>query len=137
LEIKIGAIANILVSLGEFEAAAEMLVAVLPRALECEASALPAQLYSILADANMGQAGAAQAKSSRRMEFMTKALHAVERAFDHYSTLDDVNRQCEMMAKKAMIMKLSGEMVLAADYAAAYVALRKRADLLSSGGHDS
>ncbi|KFA75367.1 hypothetical protein S40288_01995 [Stachybotrys chartarum IBT 40288] len=133
----VGAIANILVSLGEFEAAAEMLVAVLPRALECEASALPAQLYSILADANMGQAGAAQAKSSRRMEFMTKALHAVERAFDHYSTLEDVNRQCEMMAKKAMIMKLSGEMVLAADYAAAYVALRKRADLLSSGGHDS
>jgi anaphase-promoting complex subunit 5 len=39
-----------------------------------------------------------------------------------------------MMAKKAMIMKLTGDMVLAADYAAAYVSLRKTAESLSLDG---
>jgi anaphase-promoting complex subunit 5 len=36
-----------------------------------------------------------------------------------------------MMAKKATVMKVAGDKVLAADYAAAYVALRKSAASLS------
>lgn len=130
----IGSIANILVSLGEFEAASQLLVATIPRALECESPELVSQLYSYLADANMGLAGKMGPKSAKRTEYMTAALAAVNKAFDHYSSIEDINRQCEMMAKKAMIMKLSGDMVLAADYAAAYVALRKSAESLSLGG---
>jgi anaphase-promoting complex subunit 5 len=126
-------LSNIFVSLGEFEAATQLLVAVLPRALECESSALAAGLYSFLADANMGMAGKMAPKSSKRTEYMTRALSAVQKAFDHYSTIEDIKSQCEMMAKKAMIMKLTGEMALAADYAAAYVELRRTAESLSLG----
>lgn len=133
-----GAVANILISLAEFEAASQLLTAVIPRSLECDAAALTAQLYSYLADANMGLAGKHDAKSNKRKEHLTRALSAVQKSFDHYSSIEDINQQCQMMAKKAMIMKLSGDMVLAADYAAAYVALRKSAELLSLGGmnHD-
>ncbi|CAM1501670.1 Fc.00g036540.m01.CDS01 [Cosmosporella sp. VM-42] len=130
----IGSISNILISLSEFQAAADLLIAIIPRSLECEAGSLTAHLYSYLADANMGLAGRMEPKSSKRMEYMTKALGAVQKSFDHYSSVEDAEMQCQMMAKKAMIMKLSGDMVLAADYAAAYVSLRKSAEALSLGG---
>ncbi|RYP77817.1 hypothetical protein DL771_000914 [Monosporascus sp. 5C6A] len=122
-----GAIANILSSLGEFEPAIQLLNAILPRSLECENSAMIARLYSHLADANMGMAGKHQATSNKRREFMTKAVGALEKAFDHYSSIEDVNKQCEMIAKKATIMKVAGDNVLANDCAAAYLALRREA----------
>ncbi|KND90382.1 Anaphase-promoting complex subunit 5 [Tolypocladium ophioglossoides CBS 100239] len=130
----VGALSNMLVSLGEFDAAVQLLTAVLPRALECESAGLAAQLYSYLADANMGLAGRAAPRSSARTEHVAGALAAVQRAFDQYAAVEAVDRQCEMMAKKATLMKLTGEVALAADYAAAYVELRKRADALSRGG---
>ncbi|KAJ3519084.1 hypothetical protein NM208_g14270 [Fusarium decemcellulare] len=130
----IGAVSNILISLAEFEAAAQLLLAVIPRSLECETAGLTAELYRYLADAYMGLAGKCEPKSSKRNEYMTKALAAVQKSFDHYSIIEDINMQCQMMAKKAMIMKLSGDMVLATDYAAAYVSLRKSAEVLSLGG---
>jgi anaphase-promoting complex subunit 5 len=67
------------------------------------------------------------------MEYMTKALQAVQKSFDQYSQIEDMAMQCQMTAKKAMIMKLSGDMALAADYAAEYVALQKKAAALSLG----
>lgn len=121
----IGALANILRSLGEFEAAARLLTAVIPRSLECDSAATSGILYSHLSDANMGIAGNAPRTSARRMEYLTKAAAAVQKAFDRFSGIEDVERQCEMMAKKATIMKVAGDKVLAADYAAAYVALRR------------
>ncbi|KAI1379174.1 anaphase-promoting complex subunit 5-domain-containing protein [Hypoxylon crocopeplum] len=124
----IGAIANILTSLGEFEPAIQLLNAVLPRSLECENSTMTAKLYSHLGDANMGMAGKMAPKSNKRREFMTKALEAIEKAFNHYSSVEDISRQCEMMAKKATIMKVSGDNVLANDYAAAYLAIRRDAE---------
>ncbi|KAK5998929.1 Anaphase-promoting complex subunit 5-like protein [Cladobotryum mycophilum] len=150
----IGAISNILVSMGEFEAAIQLLVAVIPRGFECESPWLMAQLYSYLADANMGIAGQPEGEtqsneedaepkreaggnggklSKHRDEYLTRAATAVQKSFDHYSAMEDICGQCEMMAKKAVIMKLSGDMVLAADYAAAYVGLRKKAESLSLG----
>ncbi|XXH02398.1 hypothetical protein Hte_008773 [Hypoxylon texense] len=123
----IGAIANILSSLGEFEPAIQLLNAVLPRSLECENSAMTAKLYSYLGDANMGMAGKMPPKSNKRREFMTKALEAIEKSFNHYSSIEDINKQCEMMAKKATIMKVSGDNVLANDAAAAYLAIRRDA----------
>ncbi|KAI2637942.1 anaphase-promoting complex subunit 5-domain-containing protein [Hypomontagnella submonticulosa] len=123
----IGAIANILTSLGEFEPAIQLLNAIIPRSLECENSAMTAKLYSHLGDANMGMAGKMPPKSNKRREFMTKALEGIEKAFDHYSNVEDINKQCEMMAKRATIMKVSGDNVLANDYAAAYLAIRRDA----------
>ncbi|KAK2007007.1 anaphase-promoting complex protein [Colletotrichum eremochloae] len=127
----VGAIANILTSLGEFEAASQLLTAILPRSLECDSAALSGQLYSYLADANMGMAGKMAPQSAKRREYLTRATSAIQKAFDHYSSIEDTMRQCEMMAKKATIMKVAGDKVLAADYAAAYVALRKEAAALS------
>ncbi|CAJ2503963.1 Uu.00g113570.m01.CDS01 [Anthostomella pinea] len=123
----IGAIANILTSLGDFEPSIQLLNAVLPRSLECENSCMIAKLYSHLGDANMGMAGKMPPKSNKRREFMTKAVEAIEKAFHHYSSVEDINKQCEMMAKKATIMKVAGDNVLANDYAAAYLALRRDA----------
>ncbi|RCI13689.1 hypothetical protein L249_8218 [Ophiocordyceps polyrhachis-furcata BCC 54312] len=130
----VGALSTMLVSLAEFDAAVRLLTAVVPRALECDAAAPAAQLYSVLADAHMGSAGNMEPKSSRRTECLKRALRAVQKALDHYSAVEDVERQCETMAKKAMIMKLTGEATLAANYAAAYVELRKRAEALSLDG---
>lgn len=77
----------------------------------------------------MGLAGIMPPKSSKRTEHMNRAAGAVQEAFDHYSAMEDIERQCELMAKKAMIMKLQGEVSLAADFAAAYVELRKSAEI--------
>ncbi|KAI0204259.1 anaphase-promoting complex subunit 5-domain-containing protein [Astrocystis sublimbata] len=123
----IGAIANVLSSLGEFESAALLLDAVLPRSLECENSAMTAKLYSHLGDAHVGMAGKMPPKSHKRREYLMKGVEAIEKAFNHYSSVEDTNKQCEMMAKKATIMKVAGDDVLANDYAAAYLALRESA----------
>ncbi|KAI8953379.1 anaphase-promoting complex subunit 5-domain-containing protein [Xylaria longipes] len=123
----IGAIANVLSSLSEFEPAIQLLHAVLPRSLECENSAMTAKLYSHLGDANVGMAGKMPPKSNKRREYLMKGVEAIEKAFNHYSSVEDINKQCEMMAKKATIMKVAGDYVLANDYAAAYLALRRDA----------
>lgn len=121
-----GAIANILSSLGEFEASAEVLNSVVPRALECEDCDLSAGIFSGLADAFVGMAGQEEAGSPRRTQKLTSALDAIDRAFAEYSSIEDIEGQCEMMAKKAAIMHLVGDMVLANDYAAAYLDLRMK-----------
>lgn len=128
----LGYISHMLTALGEFDASIQLLIATIPRALECESSRLPATLYSYLADANMGLAGQHEPRSVRRNEYMTSALDAVQRSFDYWSEVEDTKKQCELMAKRAMIMKIWGDMKLAASYAAAYVSLKKNADLLAS-----
>ncbi|KAL2065443.1 hypothetical protein VTL71DRAFT_3113 [Oculimacula yallundae] len=120
-----GAIANILTSLSEFQASCQILVAIIPRALEYENCSMNAQLYSFLVDAYMGLAGQAESGSPKRKENLTRCLEFIDRAFDEYSAVEDINGQCEMMAKKATIMKVVGEHVLANDYASAYLDLKK------------
>jgi anaphase-promoting complex subunit 5 len=119
------AIASILISLEEFEAASRILASVTPRALECEDCALAARLFSSLVDAHMGMAGQAGPGSSKRTENLTTALDFVDRAFAEYSSIEDVKKQCEMMAKKATIMQVMGDPVLANDYAAAYLDIKR------------
>lgn len=125
-----GAIANILTSLSEFQAASQILIAVLPRALECENCYLSAQLYSFLADAYMGMAGEEEAGSLKRKENLTRCLEFIDRAFSEYSAIEDIKGQCEMMAKKATIMRVVGEKVAANDYASAYLDLKREAALV-------
>ncbi|KAK7740612.1 APC5 protein [Diatrype stigma] len=139
------AVAAVLVALAEFAPAARLLAAALPRALECGNAAMVARLYALLADAHVGMAGVAgsgfssssgqgnnsgnsNSNSRGRREYLTRAVAALEKAFDHYSSIEDVAKQCEMLAKKATIMKVAGENVLANDCAAAYLALRREAE---------
>ncbi|KAI5464374.1 anaphase-promoting complex subunit 5-domain-containing protein [Mariannaea sp. PMI_226] len=129
----VGAIANVLVSLGEFEAASHLLLTVIPRSLESDGVSITAQLYTLLIDAKMGLAGQQAPKSKERGKYMTEALDAVQKAFTYYSRLEDIKQQCQLMAKKAMIMKLSGDKKLAADCAATYLQLQEKADAYRLG----
>ena len=116
---------RVLLSLREFEAATQLTESIMPQVLECEDCALAARSFSSLVDAHMGLAGEASAESIQRKERLTKALEYVDRAFDEWSRIQDVSGQCGMMAKKATIMHLMGEPVLANDCAAKYLDIKK------------
>ena len=121
----VGAICAILVSLKEFGAAVKLLESIMPQTLECEDCNLSAHMFSLLADAHVGMAGEAKAETMPRKEQLTKALDNIGRSFDEFSRIEDVKGQCEMMAKKATIMHLNGDPVLANDCAAKYLDIKR------------
>ena len=123
----IGAISRVLISMREFEAAVRLMESIIPQVLECEDCNLAAQSFSHLADALMGLAGDVNAESLQRKERLTKALEHIDRSFDEFSRIKDVRGQCEMMAKRATIMHLNGDPVLANDCAAKYLDIKKAA----------
>ena len=120
-------ICRILISLGEFGPSAALMESIMPQVLECEDCHLAGQSFSCLADSYVGLAGEATAEGSQRKERLTKALGSIDAAFDEWSRVQDVSGQCEMMAKKATIMHLMGEPVLANDCAAKYLDIKKEA----------
>ena len=125
----IGAVANVLASLGEFEASESLLLAVLPRSLECDAALLSGTLYSLLADAYMGRAGQMVGGrwAHKRTEFLLRARGALDAAFAHFSAVEDVDKKCEILAKKAAIMRAVGNNTLALSQAIQYNSIRMRA----------
>lgn len=123
----VGAICRILTSLSDFDPASKLMESIMPQVLECEDCDLAGRSFSCLADAHVGLAGEAGAESTQRKEQLTKALECIDRAFDEWSRVEDVSGQCEMMAKKATIMHLMGEPVLANDCAAKYLDIKKAA----------
>lgn len=123
----VGAVCASLISLKEFSAAARLLEGIMPQTLECEDCNLSAQTFSLLADAHMGMAGQARGETLARKEQLTKALDNTSRSFDEFSRIEDVQGQCEMMAKKATIMHLNGDSVLANDCAAKYLDIKRAA----------
>ena len=123
----VGAVCAVLNSLSEFDAAAKLLESIMPQVLEYEDCDLSAQSFSFLADAHMGLAGQAKAGALQRKEQLTKALESIDRSFDENSKIEDIEGQCEMMAKKATIMHLNGDPVLANDCAAKYLDIKKAA----------
>ncbi|KAL8873489.1 MAG: hypothetical protein Q9198_007015 [Flavoplaca austrocitrina] len=125
----VGAIGRVLVSMKEFGATVRLIENVLPQALECEDCDLAAYLFSCLADGYMGMAGQAKGEFLQRKEKLTKALEALERAFEEFARIEDIRGQCEMMAKKATIMHRNGDSVLANDCAARYLDIRKAAKM--------
>ena len=116
----IDAVCKILISLREFEPASRLLQSIMPQVLECEDCELIARVFLSLADAHMGMAGQVKSEPLKRKEQMTKALECIDRSFDEFSRIEDVQGQCEMMAKKATIMHLNGDLILANDCAAKY-----------------
>ncbi|CAO1600026.1 APC5 protein [Xanthoria calcicola] len=123
----VGAIGRVLISMKEFGATVRLIENVLPQALECEDCDLAAYLFSCLADGHMGMAGQANGGSLQRKEKLTKALEALDRAFEEFSRIEDIRGQCEMMAKKATIMHRNGDSVLANDCAAKYLDIKAAA----------
>lgn len=122
-------LAGVLLSLNEFEAVGEMMESIMPQILESDDCDLAAQAYSLLVDANMGVAGKLWSQGQNtpvRKEYMNRALGYIDCAYDQYEEIEDIKGQCEMMAKKATVMHLTGDLVLANDYAAKYLDLQKQ-----------
>lgn len=59
------------------------------------------------------------------MDHFSRALEFIEKAFTEFSSLEDIEGQCEMMAKKGVVLRLLGEEVLAADCAMKHLDLRR------------
>lgn len=123
----VGALCAVLNSLMEFSAAAKLLEGIMPQVLECEDCELAARSFSLLADAHVGMAGQASVDAIQRKEQLTKALENIDRSFDEFSRIEDIKGQCEMVAKKATIMHLNGDPVLANDCAAKYLDIKAAA----------
>ncbi|KAL4759792.1 putative anaphase-promoting complex subunit Apc5 [Aspergillus foveolatus] len=124
------ALGSVLLSLKEFEAVAKMVESIMPQVLETSDCDLAASAYSLLVDANMGIAGRLWGEGKNngpaKKEYMNRALGYLDSAYEQYEEIEDLRGQCEMMAKKATVMHLTGDSVLANDYAAKYLDLRKQ-----------
>ncbi|OIW30589.1 anaphase-promoting complex protein [Coniochaeta ligniaria NRRL 30616] len=120
-----GTLADVLTSLGEFAAAEEFLVVVIPRALETDVARLAGALYTSLADARMGLAGKEAPGSEERQDKMTGAHRALLQADEMWSSLEDVVLRREGWAKCAHIMRAAGDVERSDDYAKKYVDSRR------------
>ncbi|OGM45991.1 anaphase-promoting complex subunit Apc5 [Aspergillus bombycis] len=119
-------LSGVLLSLREFKAVVAMMESIMPQILESSDCVLAARAYSLLVDANMGFSGKARSQgSAQNVEYMNRALEYLDCAFDQYEKIGDIKGQCEMMAKKATVMHLTGDLVLANDYAAKYLDLQR------------
>ncbi|KIW07884.1 uncharacterized protein PV09_01797 [Verruconis gallopava] len=121
-----GALANILSFFGEFDHASRVIDAVLPQALGANDAAIAAILYNRQADACMGLAGKSEAGTRQRASLLSKTEGYVDRAIALYEKLQDLRGQCEMLAKKATIARIRGDLKLAEDWATKYLTLYER-----------
>lgn len=104
----------------------------MPQVLEFEDCDLAARAYSLLVDANMGVAGVLWSQGQSlpaRKVFMNRALGYIDCAYEQLEEIEDINGQREMMAKKATIMHLSGDLVLANDYASKYLDIKQQTSI--------
>lgn len=118
-------LAQILLSLREFSAAMSLLHSTLPQILECHDTYLAARAYSVLADAHIGLAGCAEAKSNRRKEQVNKAMEYLESARVCYRYVEDGAGQLDVLEKMARVMRWRGDLVLAAEMASRYLEVRR------------
>ena len=129
----VSCLSAILVQLEEFDATVQLLQAVIPRVLESDAAYLTASLYATLADAHVGLAGQAAGKNTRaRREHVANVVAALDAAFAWFSAVEDSVKMREMVAKKAVVMKVVGEGEVASQEAARYAALVKGEQAVSA-----
>jgi anaphase-promoting complex subunit 5 len=138
----VGALAHILISaLGEFAAAADLLLAVLPRCLEADVAFAAGTLYALLADAWVGLAGETKARKGLasshhrggktlagdddRDGLLARAQEALDAALGCFSAAEDIEKRCEVMAKKATLYKAQGDHLRAEECADKYLAMRQ------------
>jgi anaphase-promoting complex subunit 5 len=121
----VGILANILISVHEFAAAVDLLEAIVPQILECEDCALAARTYASLVDGYMGLGGEEESMSVKQEERISKAIEYLDLAFAQFEHVEDLRGQCDMLAKKAIILNLRGDLVLANDCASQCLGLRK------------
>jgi anaphase-promoting complex subunit 5 len=74
----------------------------------------------------MGLTGKTEAGSRQRASSLSKTEGYVDRAIALYEKLQDLRGQCEMLAKKAIIARMRGDLKLAEDWATKYLTLYER-----------
>ncbi|KAK2743394.1 anaphase promoting complex subunit 5 [Myotisia sp. PD_48] len=123
-----GGLSAILMSFREFKAASDILESIVPHVLECESRILAAQTYSYLVDANVGLAGQVRGKQveTQRHMLLVRASGFIDCAYEEYAAMEDVQGQCEMLAKKSMLLYQFEEADLANDFAAKYLDVKRR-----------
>ena len=115
----------ILTSLREFSAASDILVSIIPQILECQDNFLAARAYSGLADATIGLAGCSDAKSTKRTEFVNKAMEYLESALVGYRYMEDRQGQWDVLYKKGVVCAWRGDWGLANDVGSQYLKVEK------------
>jgi anaphase-promoting complex subunit 5 len=118
-------LSHILLHLQDFSAAIKILEAIVPQVIECQDCDLAARTYSALVDAHMGLAGEEAARSAKRKEGLNRAMEYLDSALEDYRRIEDCKGQLEMLAKKATVMHLCGDYLLANDVASRYLDLNK------------
>ena len=119
-------VGQVLLSMSEFEATIRLLECIIPQVLECEDSELIGGCIATAADAYMGLASQTAEKSEwKTKERMVRALGYLELAESEFAKVGNVKRQCEVLAKKGMILMKCGDQALANDCAARYLLLAK------------
>jgi len=61
----------------------------------------------------------------KRKERISKAMEYIDCAFEQFKHVEDLRGQCDMLAKKATILNLRGDLVLANDCASQYLGMKK------------
>ncbi|KAK5063136.1 hypothetical protein LTR84_005212 [Exophiala bonariae] len=122
----LGLLANILNTLREFSAAAELMHAIMPQVLETKDCDLAAHSYSFLVDANMGLANLEQDQSTKQKEFISHAVEHLDQALLQFRYIEDLRGQLEMLKKKATVMHWQGDLVLANDTASQFIQLERQ-----------
>ncbi|WPH01756.1 Hypothetical protein R9X50_00460800 [Acrodontium crateriforme] len=101
---------NILNSLSEFEAARDLVSAIVPLAIEARKVGLIAQLFVILAESNVGLVGHDTSLSAtEKMGMMCTAENHLDRSREAYSTLEDFQGVQECLVMKAQIVRWRGD----------------------------
>jgi anaphase-promoting complex subunit 5 len=71
----------------------------------------------------MGLAGKAEPSTRQRASLLSRTEGFVDRAIVLYEKLQDLRGQCEMLAKKAIIARMRGDLKLSEDWATKYLTL--------------
>ena len=101
----LGAVAEMLIALGEYSAAEEILWAVIPRTLEWIRNGVSARLYSCLGDAYMGLAGEEGTGAARRVR-LTEAVAAVKAARAAAGEVGDARMELDMVTKRYLMERM-------------------------------
>ncbi|KAF2867178.1 anaphase-promoting complex subunit 5-domain-containing protein [Massariosphaeria phaeospora] len=116
-----GLLASILSELGEYDAAARLLHAAIPQALEHNDNSLVGVLYSHIGDSYMGLAGLADTSAANgarlRAANVSRAELYINRAQESFKKVEDITGECEQLMKKAVIARLRGDEKLAEEWA--------------------
>jgi anaphase-promoting complex subunit 5 len=120
----IGLLASILIHLGEYFAAMDLLQSIMPQVLELQDCHFAGRSYATLADAFMGLASLEQGNPTKQKEYISKAMENIDQASQQFRFVEDLRDQRGMLKKKATILHWRGDLMLANDTATQYLELR-------------